>query len=126
MKRFYGAIAMLSLIVLCSVFTLLQCRNFHSTAVAQLTQMMESAENDRPQQAAVLAEQFYESWQETKDSMVWYIRHEPLERITDISSHLEYLAKYNDLSQLLAQANQLMTCIDELYHDELPLLRNLV
>lgn len=58
--------------------------------------------------------------------MVWYIRHEPLERITDISSHLEYLAKYNDLSQLLAQANQLMTCIDELYHDELPLLRNLV
>lgn len=126
MKRFYGAIAMLSLIVCCSVFTLLQCRNFHSTAVKQLSQMMESAENGRPQQAAVLAEQFYESWQETKDSMVWYIRHEPLERITDISSRLEYLAKYNDLSQLLAQANQLMTCIDELYHDELPLLRNLV
>ena len=67
-----------------------------------------------------------ESWSKTKNSMVWYIRYEPLERISDITSRLEFLARYNDLPQLMAQANQLLTCVHELYDNELPLLRNLV
>lgn len=52
-------------------------------------------------QAAILAEQLSESWSKTKNSMVWYIRYEPLERISDITSRLEFLARYNDLPQLM-------------------------
>lgn len=39
---------------------------------------------------------------------------------------LESLAHHGDLSQLIAQANELIVHIDELYHNELPLIQNLI
>ena len=90
-----------------------------------MQQVLTDAESGRLTQAAALAKQFNESWQTTKDSMVWYIRHEPLERITDIAARLEYLARYDDVAQLTAQTSQLLICVDELYDNELPSLKNL-
>lgn len=104
MKRLYATIALLLGILSLSLFALFQCRYYCTQT----------------------AEQLSESWSKTKNSMVWYIRYEPLERISDITSRLEFLARYNDLPQLMAQANQLLTCVHELYDNELPLLRNLV
>ena len=110
MKRIYAAIAFLLVIVSTSLFTIKQCYDFRSRALPQLEQLSAYAQNQQLDQA----------------SMVWYIRHEPLEKITDISARLEQLARYGDLSQLLAQTKELTIRVDELYHNELPLLRNLV
>lgn len=126
MKRLYTTIALLLVILSLSVFTLFQCKRYCSETVSLVSKVIEEAENGRLEQAAVLAEQLNESWSKTKNSMVWYIRHEPLERVSDIASRLEFLARYGDLPQLIAQANQLRTCVDELFDNELPLLRNLV
>ena len=126
MKRLYATIALLLGILSLSLFALFQCRNYCTQTAEQVSQIIQYAENGRLDQAAILAEQLSESWSKTKNSMVWYIRYEPLERISDITSHLEFLARYNDLPQLMAQANQLLTCVHELYDNELPLLRNLV
>ena len=112
MKRIYAAIAFLLVIVSTSLFTIKQCYDF--------------AQNQQLDQAAEVAAQFFDQWSQTKDSMVWYIRHEPLEKITDISARLEQLARYGDISQLLAQTKELSIRVDELYRNELPLLRNLV
>ena len=54
------------------------------------------------------------------------IKEKPLEKITGIASRLESLAHHGDLSQLIAQANELIVHIDELYHNELPLIQNLI
>lgn len=126
MKRLYATIALLLGILSLSLFALFQCRYYCTQTAEQVSQIIQYAENGRLDQAAILAEQLSESWSKTKNSMVWYIRYEPLERISDITSRLEFLAKYNDLPQLMAQANQLLTCVHELYDNELPLLRNLV
>lgn len=125
MKRLYTAILILAVILSASVFTLIQCRQFQQHSVPLLQQILEDAESGRLTQAAALAKQFNESWQQTKDSMVWYIRHEPLERITDIAARLEYLARYDDIAQLTAQTNELLICVDELFDNELPSLKNL-
>ena len=109
-----------------SLFTIKQCYDFRSRALPQLEQLSAYAQNQQLDQAAEVAAQFFDQWSQTKDSMVWYIRHEPLEKLTDISARLEQLARYGDLSQLLAQTKELTIRVDELYHNELPLLRNLV
>ena len=123
MKRIYAAIAFLLVIVSTSLFTIKQCYDFRSRALPQLSAY---AQNQQLDQAAEVAAQFFDQWSQTKDSMVWYTRHEPLEKITDISARLEQLARYGDLSQLLAQTKEPTIRVDELYHNELPLLRNLV
>lgn len=125
MKRLYTAILILSVILGASLFALIQCYQFQQQAIPLLQQVLTDAESGRLTQAAALAKQFNESWQTTKDSMVWYIRHEPLERITDIAARLEYLARYDDVAQLTAQTSQLLICVDELYDNELPSLKNL-
>lgn len=125
MKRLYTAILILSVILGASLFALIQCYQFQQQAVPLLQQVLTDAESGHLTQAAALAKQFNESWQTTKDSMVWYIRHEPLERITDIAARLEYLARYDDVAQLTAQTSQLLICVDELYDNELPSLKNL-
>ena len=102
------------------------CSNVGTTVHKLLNRFLKLFNMQKMDQAAILAEQLSESWSKTKNSMVWYIRYEPLERISDITSRLEFLARYNDLPQLMAQANQLLTCVHELYDNELPLLRNLV
>lgn len=126
MKRLYAAIAFLLIILTTSAFTIFQCRQFHDQAIPQVEQIIEYAETGHLEQAASLSGQFFDSWSKTRDSMVWYIRHEPLEKITGIASRLESLAHYGDLSQLIAQANELIVHIDELYHNELPLIQNLI
>ena len=123
MKRLYAAIAFLLIILATSAFTIFQCRQFHNQAIPQVEQIIEYAETGHLEQAAG---QFFDSWSKTRDSMVWYIRHEPLEKITGIASRLESLAHHGDLSQLIAQANELIVHIDELYHNELPLIQNLI
>ena len=126
LKRIYAAIAFLLVIVSTSLFTIKQCYDFRSRALPELEQLTAYAQNQQLDQAAEVAAQFFDQWSQTKDSMVWYIRHEPLEKITDISARLEQLARYGDLSQLLAQTKELGIRVDELYRNELPLLRNLV
>lgn len=126
MKRLYPAIILIAIILGVSVFTMFQCRQFYQESTHLLSDLMEQAESGRLEQAAALAVQFNDYWDQMKNDMVWYIRHEPLERITDISSRLEYLARYDDRAQLLAQTNELLTCVRELYDNELPLVRNLV
>ena len=126
MKRLYAAIAFLLIILATSAFTIFQCRQFRDQAIPQVEQIIEYAETGHLEQAAGLSGQFFDSWSKTRDSMVWYIRHEPLEKITGIASRLESLAHHDDLSQLIAQANELIVHIDELYHNELPLIQNLI
>ena len=126
MKRLYPAIILIVLILGLSVFTQLQCRRFYQEGTQLLSELMQQAKSGHLEEAAALAGQFYDHWDQTKNAMVWYIRHEPLERITDISSRLMYLAIYDDRAQRLAQTNELMVCVRELYDNELPLLRNLV
>ena len=126
MKRLYAAIAFLLIILATSAFTIFQCRQFRDQAIPQVEQIIEYAETGHLEQAAGLSGQFFDSWSKTRDSMVWYIRHEPLEKITGIASRLESLAHRGDLSQLIAQANELIVHIDELYHNELPLIQNLI
>ena len=126
MKRLYAAIAFLLIILATSAFTIFQCRQFRDQAIPQVEQIIEYAETGHLEQAAGLSGQFFDSWSKTRDSMVWYIRHEPLEKITGIASRLESLANHGDLSQLIAQANELIVHIDELYHNELPLIQNLI
>lgn len=125
MKRLYTAILVLTVIISTSVFTLIQCHRFQQQSIPLLQQVLADAESGRLTQAAASARQFNESWQKTKDSMVWYIRHEPLERITDIAARLEYLARYDDIAQLTAQTSELLICVDELFDNELPSLKNL-
>lgn len=126
MKRLYAAIAFLLLILATSVFTILQCRQFHDQAIPQVEEIIEYAETGRLEQAAGLSGQFFDWWMQVNNSMVWYIRHEPLEKITGIASRLESLAQNGDLSQLIAQANELIVHLDELYRNELPLIQNLI
>ena len=126
MKRLYAAIAFLLIILATSAFTIFQCRQFRDQAIPQVEQIIEYAETGHLEQAAGLSGQFFDSWSKTRDSMVWYIRHEPLEKITGIASRLESLAHHGYLSQLIAQANELIVHIDELYHNELPLIQNLI
>lgn len=82
MKRLYAAIAFLLIILATSAFTIFQCRQFHDQAIPQVEQIIEYAETGHLEQAAGLSGQFFDSWSKTRDSMVWYIRHEPLEKIT--------------------------------------------
>ena len=126
MKRLYAAIAFLLIILATSAFTIFKCRQVRDQAIPQVEQIIEYAETGHLEQAAGLSGQFFDSWSKTRDSMVWYIRHEPLEKITGIASRLESLAHHSDLSQLIAQANELIVHIDELYHNELPLIQNLI
>lgn len=86
LKRLYAAIAFLLIILATSAFTIFQCRQFHNQAIPQVEQIIEYAETGHLEQAAGLSGQFFDSWSKTRDSMVWYIRHEPLEKITGIAS----------------------------------------
>lgn len=81
MKRIYAAIAFLLVIVSTSLFTIKQCYDFRSRALPELEQLTAYAQNQQLDQAAEVAAQFFDQWSQTKDSMVWYIRHEPLEKI---------------------------------------------
>lgn len=116
----------LLVIVSTSLFTIKQCYDFRSRALPQLEQLSAYAQNQQLDQAAEVAAHFFDQWSQTKDSMVWYIRHEPLEKITDISARLEQLARYGDLYSYWRRQKELTIRVDELYHNELPLLRNLV
>ena len=80
MKRIYAAIAFLLVIVSTSLFTIKQCYDFRSRALPQLEQLSAYAQNQQLDQAAEVAAQFFDQWSQTKDSMVWYIRHEPLRK----------------------------------------------
>ncbi len=126
MKRLYTALVVLFVILSVSFYTLFQCKSLCDTAYKQVSQIESYAKSDRFSQAAALSQQFYQDWNHSKDSMVWYIRHEPLEKITALASHLPSLASNEDLTMLSAHCQELRIRIYELYHNEIPKLKNLI
>ncbi len=126
MKRLYTSLIVLFIILSVSFFTIIQCKNLCSEAYSQVLQIKENTKSDRPQEAVAMAQQFYKFWNKSKNSMVWYIRHEPLEKITALSSRLEALIQNDDLAMLEAYCDELLVRINELYHNEIPKLHNLI
>lgn len=126
MKRVIIAVAMTIAILAISIYSVVKIGEFRKEAIAILSSCMQAAQQGNTQEATILATDFFNFWGELQERMVRFVRHEPLNHITSIASRLPYLASSNDQSQFLAQLNELMVDIDNLWRDELPLARNLL
>lgn len=126
MKRLIAATAFLLVILCTSIFGIFQCAAVHNYSQEALSQIATYAKAGRLEEAAGLAGQFFDFWNRAQDSMVWYLRHEPLEKITSISSRLQTLALLEERSILLTEISELQVHLDELYRGELPIWQNLV
>lgn len=126
MKRIYIAVLLLIAILGTASYSLFKIHSFKEEAVTILNEVKYKAESGSIEDATALACEFQQLWKITEKSMIRYVRHEPLDRIAGLAARLPYLGKYEDVSQLLAQTSELISAVENLWDNELPVLRNLL
>lgn len=126
MKRIYIAVALTLAIIGVSLHSVWRIYQLHRENAPVLEAALEAAEQGQLEQAALLAEEFRQRWQEKQQMLLRFVRHDPLDRITSLAARLPLLAEYGDVSQFVAQTSELQALLDNLLEDELPLLRNLL
>lgn len=125
MKRVIIAVILTLGVICISLYSVFQIHDLEEKASSLLSTTLETARSGDMEKATALAFDFYDLWEDTQNHLIWFVRHEPLDKVTAIAARLPYLGEYRDESQFIAQTSELLALIDNIWEDELPLLRNL-
>lgn len=126
MKRIFIAFALIIVIFGIAGFSLYHLYQFKTEGLDLLEQITQDVKNDRMEAAVEKAEAFRQLWAQAEGSLIQFVRRDPLEQITSISSRLPTLGEYGNISQFLALTEELHTLIEDLWEDELPTLHNII
>lgn len=126
MKRFFLALILMAGVLGVSAYSLTQVYTLKNTALPLLEQALEAAQQGNLAQAGELSQQVAALWEEQHQVLVFFLNHEPIDRISGLTARLPYLAAWEDASQFSAQTSELIDCIRSLWQDELPLPQNLL
>lgn len=126
MKRFYLSLAVfIGLLAICG-FALLKIAQTKEEVETMLERITSSVESGDLQSAQRLSDELIAYWIPQEHKLIRYIRHGELDTITLSLSRLPSLIRYENLSEFLAEINQVQTVLNHIWDSEIPVLRNIL
>ncbi|MEG1869664.1 MAG: DUF4363 family protein [Oscillospiraceae bacterium] len=126
MKRLWIAASAVLVIIVLSLLSLNYTYNVTNELANQLGQIKVSVKQENTAQTIYLCNEYKASWDEKEKTLVKFMRHNPLDKITGMSARLSSLAEYADKSELMAVLDELIDSTHHLLEEETPRLDSIL
>ena len=126
MKRLIISIVILCGIITFSIVNTITLYNVRIEISDYLMNMSENVEKNGAESVIKQTEEFAQLWLKHEEKLMQFIRHSDLEPITCDVARLPYLAKYNDIAELMAEINSIHLQINHLWETQTPRFRTVL
>ncbi|MEG1778769.1 MAG: DUF4363 family protein [Oscillospiraceae bacterium] len=120
MKRLWIAASAVLVIIVLSIFSLSYTYIVTNELTTQLNEIKTTIKHEDTVQTISLCKKYKAEWDEKEKTLVKFMRHEPLDRITGMSARISSLAEYGDKSELMAVLDELIDSTHHLLEEETP------
>lgn len=126
MKRLYIAIALMAVILAIAGYSMWSIRQIEQELLGSLNQIKQTSQTGDLPATLQLSEDFTSRWTVLKKKLTRFVRHNQLDEITGLADQLYSYAQYGDKANLHACLDRIAGCVEEIWHNELPYLYNIL
>jgi hypothetical protein len=126
LKRLYISIALMALVLTVAGYAMWNIYHIKQELLDSLEQIQQVSQLDDQTATLQLTMDFTKRWAELKKNLTRFVRHNQLEEITGLVEQLNAFAQYDDKSNLHACLDRIAGCLEDIWHNELPYLHNIL
>lgn len=126
MKRLYISIALMAAILAIAGHAMYSICQMEQELLGDLAQIKQTAQAGDLAATIALSDSFTERWVSTKKQLSRFVRHNQLDEITGLSDQLHAFAQYEDTANLHACIDRIAGCVEEIWHNEIPYISNIL
>ena len=125
MKRIYICIVAILAIIAISSFSLWRVHQVKEETVTRLEEIQHALDQQDISQALEKTQELASYWQEAQNALIRYIRHVPVDDISNRVMGLPALCAHGEYGELQAEMDRITHLLEHIWYSELPVPRNL-